>query len=601
MYCPIDYVPVLLKTATVHRQGFSSEAVADLNHGRRFALHSAVTNTRRLFFGALAALALVIPATSADAQSRRQHSQKIDSALEDALRSGATTQNVIITLKPGYRAQIRELLREHGDLVESEHESIDALVVKLHSNDVNELAERDEVAALALDSDVYADGAKPTGPLKKLVGNSRRDRNDRNDGPSGGSAAPSVTSTLRETLGLPRKATASTPTGSSGVGVVIIDSGVTPSENFNGRITGFYDFVNANGRSAVPYDDYGHGTHVAALVASSGALSNDDFQGIAPAARLVVVKVLDQTGQGRTSDVIRALDFVVANKRKLNAQIINLSLGHPIFAPAKDDPLVQAVQKATAAGYIVITSAGNRGVSEATGLPSYGGVSSPCNAPSAICVGATNTQNSVRRNDDVVAPYSGRGPSWFDGFAKPDVVAPGHKIAADANPSSYLYKTLPKNRATSRNGQPLLVLSGTSMGAGVATGVAALVVDAHNLNGFNRQKPLTANLVKALLEYSSIAVGDADYLTQGAGQINATPMARCRWPTPSTPRWRSVRGGSRTACRPRPKSAASANCGHRTSSGAIACSAATSCSPTTSCGATTSSGARTSSGVTALS
>ena len=178
-------------------------------------------------------------------------------------------------------------------------------------------------------------------------------------------------------------------------------------------------------------------------------------------------------------------------RAKLNAQIINLSLGHPIYAPAIDDPLVQAVQKATAAGFIVVTSAGNRGVSETTGLPGYGGVSSPCNAPSAICVGATNTQNSVERSDDVVAPYSGRGPSWYDGFSKPDVVAPGHKIAADANPSSYLYKTLPNSRATSKNGQPLLVLSGTSMGAGVATGVAALVVDAHNRNGF--QPPETAH------------------------------------------------------------------------------------------------------------
>ena len=126
-------------------------------------------------------------------------------------------------------------------------------------------------------------------------------------------------------------------------------------------------------------------------------------------------------------------------RSRLNAQIINLSLGHPIYAPAADDPLVQAVQKAIAAGYIVVTSAGNHGVSETTGLPGYGGVSSPCNAPSAICVGAANTQNTVKRSDDVVAPYSGRGPSWYDGFAKPDVVAPGHKLASDASTSSYLY------------------------------------------------------------------------------------------------------------------------------------------------------------------
>ena len=167
--------------------------------------------------------------------------------------------------------------------------------------------------------------------------------------------------------------------------------------------------------------------------------------------------------RAKTSDVISALEFVIANKSKLNAQIINLSLGHPIYAPAADDPLVQAVQKATAAGLIVVTSAGNNGVNETTGLPGYGGVSSPCNAPSAICVGAANTQNTVKRSDDVVAPYSGRGPSWYDGFAKPDVVAPGHKLASDTSTSSYLYTTLPASRVTSKNGQPLLMLSGTSM------------------------------------------------------------------------------------------------------------------------------------------
>ena len=180
------------------------ETRCDLNHGRRFALHCAVTITRRLFLGALTALALVLPATGADAQSHRQHSQKIDSALENALRSGATTQNVIITLKPGHRAQMRDLLRDHGDLVESEHESIDALVVKLHSADVAELADRDEVAALTLDSDVYADGAKPAETLKKLVG---KDKNDGNDGPAGGGQSSSLTSTVRETLGLPKSRT----------------------------------------------------------------------------------------------------------------------------------------------------------------------------------------------------------------------------------------------------------------------------------------------------------------------------------------------------------------------------------------------------------
>src|SRR6185369_6222910 len=114
------------------------------------------------------------------------------------------------------------------------------------------------------------------------------------------------------------------------------------------------------------------------------------------------------------SDVIAALQFVTANKDALKVQIVNMSLGHPIWASAANDPLVQAVQQATAAGLIVVVSAGNVGRSP-EGLSGYAGITSPCNAPSAICVGAAKTENTASRDDDSVAPYSSRGPSWYDG------------------------------------------------------------------------------------------------------------------------------------------------------------------------------------------
>ena len=99
-----------------------------------------------------------------------------------------------------------------------------------------------------------------------------------------------------------------------------------------------------------PHTTYGHGTHIAGLIGSSGKLTNYEFQGIAPDVHLLGFKVLDKTGAGRTSDVIHAIEFIIANKAKLNVQIINLSLGHPVFAPAASDPLVQAVEQASAAG-----------------------------------------------------------------------------------------------------------------------------------------------------------------------------------------------------------------------------------------------------------
>src|SRR5262249_52513665 len=151
----------------------------------------------------------------------------------------------------------------------------------------------------------------------------------------------------------------------------------------------------------------------------------------------------------------------------------------------------------------------------------YMGITSPGNAPSAITVGAAATNNTVTRLDDHVAPYSSRGPTWFDAYAKPDLVAPGDHLASDTNLSSYLYAQLALNRVQAKTGQPLLELSGSSMAAAVTSGVVALILEAHGQNGFNRQNALTPNLVKGILEYSAIDIEGADFLTEGAGEINA--------------------------------------------------------------------------------
>jgi serine protease AprX len=310
--------------------------------------------------------------------------------------------------------------------------------------------------------------------------------------------------------------TTTMPSG-DGVTVAVIDSGIAPLGDFH--ISAFYDFTRG-GIPTLPFDDYGHGTHVAGLIASSGLLSGNEFQGVAPHVSLVGLKVLDKNGAGKTSDVIRALEYVTANRALLHVQIVNLSLGHPIFSPAKDDPLVRAVEKASAAGLIVVVSAGNYGQNQKTGVPGYTGLTSPGNAPSALTFGAANTQDTVTRDDDSVAPYSSRGPSWYDGFAKPDAIAPGHHLISNAAPGSTLAKILGLNKKA-KNGQAVLELSGSSMAAAVGSGVVALVIDAHNRAGYWGAQPLTVNAVKAMLEFSAIPVKGADYLTQGAGEINA--------------------------------------------------------------------------------
>jgi serine protease AprX len=460
-----------------------------------------MSHLSKLVSTALAAILVMAP-HSASAKPAA-HSPKVDRAVREALAAGEKTHHVIITVQPGFRDTLRKALSGHGDSIKSEHPLIDALAVEIHGADVDEIAKQPWVLAVSADAPVHAKAGKKSSATSLVVQPSQTTSN-----------------TLRETLGLPAVATSDTPTGATGVGVAIIDSGIAPNDDFMGRIVGFYDFTRG-GIPTAPFDDYGHGTHVAGLIGSSGKLSNYQYQGIAPDVKLVGLKVLDRNGVGKTSDVIRALEYVTANRSRLNVHIVNLSLGHPVYAPAKYDPLVQAVEKASAAGLIVVVSAGNAGQKERNGEAGYTGISSPGNAPSAITVGAVSTNDTVTRADDAVASFSSRGPTWFDAFAKPDVLAPGHGLPSDVSQTSFLYKLMTTGRVRSNNGQELLKLSGSSMSAAVATGVVALVLQKHNQNGFHRQRPLTANLVKGMLQYSAIPLAGADRLTQGAGEINA--------------------------------------------------------------------------------
>src|SRR5262249_33668963 len=141
-------------------------------------------------------------------------------------------------------------------------------------------------------------------------------------------------------------------------------------------------------------------------------------------------------------DVVRAIQFAVQNRTTYGIDVLNLSLGHPIFESATTDPLVLAVEQAIQNGIVVVVSAGNYGTNPATGQIGYAGISSPGNSPSAITVGAFESNNTVTRGDDTVAVFSSRGPSWYDGYSKPDIVAPGRRDIAMAAPEGTLYGTL---------------------------------------------------------------------------------------------------------------------------------------------------------------
>ena len=304
----------------------------------------------------------------------------------------------------------------------------------------------------------------------------------------------------------------------AGVGVAIIDSGATSwhddlaTDGAGQRVHQFVDFIN---EATTTYDDYGHGTHVAGIVAGNGFDSGGARSGIAPGAHLIVLKVLDESGAGHISDVIAALDYVVANKTALNIRVVNLSIATGVYESYNTDPLTLAAKRAVDAGIVVVAAAGNQGRYR-DGSDAYGGITAPGNAPWVLTVGASNHTGTIDRADDTMAPFSSRGPTAVDHSAKPDLVAPGVGIESLSDPASAFYTTKSAyllNGTQPTSYLPYLSLSGSSMAAPVVSGTVALMLQA-NPN-------LTPNQVKAILQYTAQFYPSYDPLSEGAGFLNA--------------------------------------------------------------------------------
>ena len=253
-------------------------------------------------------------------------------------------------------------------------------------------------------------------------------------------------------------------------------------------------------------DLYGHGTHVAGIVAGNGADSicttcTRTMKGIAPNANLINLRVLDENGNGTDSDVIAAIDQAIALASTYNIRVINLSVGGPVLESSAQDPLCQAVEAAWQAGIVVDVAAGNDGRDNSVGNNGYGTITSPGNDPFVITVGAMKDEGTPNRTDDLIASYSSKGPTGIDNYVKPDIVAPGNLTVSllaninDTLPTTEPTALIPNTYYNSAgDGSPSTVyytLSGTSMATPVVSGAVALLL---------QQDPsLTPDQVKARL------------------------------------------------------------------------------------------------------
>jgi serine protease AprX len=299
----------------------------------------------------------------------------------------------------------------------------------------------------------------------------------------------------------------------AGIGVATIDSGIAPGHDDlrSVRVVHWADFVNG---LPAPYDDYGHGTHVAGIIAGSSLDAQGSRRSLAPGADLIVLKALDGTGNGRLRDVVAAVDYAVAQRDRYNIRVINLSVAAGVYESHRTDPLAQAALRAVQAGIVVVAAAGNFGL-RAGDEPQTGSIAGPGNAPWVLTVGASDDRGTATRADDVVAAFSSRGPSAIDGTPKPDLLAPGVGVQSAADPGSTLFATQWRARTwrvAGSESHPYLRLSGTSMAAPSVTGTIALMLQA--------APELTPNAVKAILQFTAEPRPDAAPSAQGAGVLN---------------------------------------------------------------------------------
>ena len=333
-----------------------------------------------------------------------------------------------------------------------------------------------------------------------------------------------------------------------GIGVAVLDSGLFREHDSMDNVKFERDFT----EEGTKLDWYGHGTHVTGLLANRDNFGGD-YLGVAPKVDIINLRVLDKNGLGKSSWVLKALNWILEpadpknllgekNFEKFKIRVVNLSLGAPAIESYRNDPLCRAVRSLVDKGIVVVAAAGNNG-KDSSGREVYGLVHSPGNEPSAITVGATNTFGTDARGDDQIATFSSRGPTrgyWTDGVGarhydnliKPELVAPGNKLVAaeavvktkvdgsEVILANVLVESHPELRAVNNTDyrKRMMRLSGTSMATPIVAGAAALLLQAN--------PKLTPNMVKMILMYTAQPLAGYNMLQQGAGQLNIEGAVR---------------------------------------------------------------------------
>jgi serine protease AprX len=348
----------------------------------------------------------------------------------------------LIQVAPGTAGAIAAKATAAGATDVATLDTIDIVTARVSADAIRALQSDSRVAMLASDAVVTAAG--------------KRERFERSNGrPSPGVAVVDADQAWREATG-------------RGITVVLMDTGIAEHPDLEGSVIARVDFVNDG---ATLLDPSGHGTFMAGLIAAHGKT----FKGVAPDAKLISLRVLDQDGIGTMHSVLAAFNWVLHNRTTSRIKVLNLSFGAPQQSSYHRTLLAGVVESAWLAGVAVVAAAGNDG-------PMPGTVAMPGADPFVITVGSFADQGTLATNDDRESLFSSRGPTR-DGFAKPDVLAPGEHIISLRVPGTALDREeigRHETAAAELPGGAYARLSGTSASTAMTAGAAAVLLEAHH-------------------------------------------------------------------------------------------------------------------------
>lgn len=277
-----------------------------------------------------------------------------------------------------------------------------------------------------------------------------------------------------------------------GIGVAILDTGISYHPDFDRRIIAFHDVRKEN---KFRYDINGHGTHVAGIIGGSGKMSNRQYSGMAPDCNLIMVRVLDEKGDGEIVTMIEGIRWVRQNRKRYNIRIVNISVGMPPhYGDREEEELLKEVERLWDEGVVVVAAAGNFG-------PAWGTITTPGISKKIITVGSSNDEEESEQFGTLRKNYSGRGPTR-ECVVKPDLLTPGSCVISC-------------NGRYQRTRRAYTEKSGTSMAAPVVAGAIAVLLSKY---------PSMSNLeVKLRLRQTCVDLG-LDKNRQGWGMLNVKEL-----------------------------------------------------------------------------